>query len=345
MRVLVFGAGAIGTYVGGSLATAGHTVTFIERPQFAEPIRANGLRLTLETGEKVVREFTVLNTPLEALQAGPHDFAVFALKSFDTAAAIAELRAAGSSPPPILCLQNGVENEGLIAAAFGPEKVIYGTVTTAIGKPGVGAIVVERKRGMGVARGHPLSSRVAEALTGAGLNARLYPAPGPMKWSKLLTNLIGNATAAILDMTVAEIFADPRLFAVEMQMLRECLGVMRALNFPVVDLPGTPVRALRLGVGLPRSLARPLMRRAVGAGRGGKMPSFHIDLHSGRGQTEVRWLHVAVAKFGEAAGRPAPVNRMLTETLEALTAGRLNKEDFRKKPEALLRLLPGGYSR
>src|SRR3989338_6545466 len=88
MRVLVFGAGAIGTYVGGSLATAGHTVTFIERPQFAEPIRLNGLRLTLETGEKVVREFTVLHTPLEALRAGPHDFAVFALKSLDTAAAL-----------------------------------------------------------------------------------------------------------------------------------------------------------------------------------------------------------------------------------------------------------------
>jgi 2-dehydropantoate 2-reductase len=160
-----------------------------------------------------------------------------------------------------------------------------------------------------------------------------------MKWSKLLTNLIGNATSAILDLSVAELFADRRLFAVEMEVLRECLAVMRALKFSALDLPGTPVRALALGAGLPAPLAQPLMRRGVGAGRGGKMPSFHIDLHAGRGMTEVRWLNGAVVKYGAAHSVAAPVNQALTETLEALTTGRLNKEDFRRKPEALLRLI------
>ena len=65
------------------------------------------------------------------------------------------------------------------------------------------------------------------------------------------------------------------------------------------------------------------------------MPSFHIDLHSGRGQTEVRWLHGAVARHGAARGVSAPVNQTLTETLEALSAGRLSKEDFWRRPEAL----------
>jgi 2-dehydropantoate 2-reductase len=160
-----------------------------------------------------------------------------------------------------------------------------------------------------------------------------------MKWSKLLTNLIGNPASAILDLSVAELFADRRLFAVEMSVLRECLAVMRALNFAVVDLPGTPVRALAFGAGLPAALAQPLMRRSVGAGRGGKMPSFHIDLHGGRGMTEVRWLHGAVVKYGAQHGVAAPVNQVLTETLEAITAGKLNKEDFRRRPEALLRLI------
>lgn len=339
MKILVFGAGAIGVYIGGSLAAAGHAVTFIERPAGAEIIRAKGLRLQLETGEKIVRHLTIVTTPAEALAAEAYDFGLFALKSFDTATAIAELQAATPTPPPIVCFQNGVDNETEIAKAFGAQSVMAGTVTTAIGKPGIGEIVVERKRGLGVALGHPLSARVAEALAGAGLGARTYPAAGPMKWSKLLTNLIGNATSAILDMRVAELFSDPRTFAIELAVLKECLAVMRALKYGVVDLPGTPVRALAFGVGLPHWLGRPSLKRGVGGGRGGKMPSFHIDLHSGRGMTEVRWLNGAVVQHGAAVGVRAPVNQVLTETLEGLSAGRLSKEEFRRKPEALLRLI------
>jgi 2-dehydropantoate 2-reductase len=109
----------------------------------------------------------------------------------------------------------------------------------------------------------------------------------------------------------------------------------------VLDLPRTPVRALAFGVRwLPAFIARPLLARAVGAGRGGKMPSFHIDLHQGNGQTEVRWLNGAVVGHGQQHHIPTPINRLLTETLEGLSAGRLAKDDFRHRPEALTRLLP-----
>lgn len=343
MKILFFGAGAIGTYIGGSLADAGHAVTFIERPEPADIIRARGLKLIRGGEEKIIRQISVVTSPAEALAAGPYDFGVFALKSFDTASALEQLRplAASQTPlPPLLCFQNGVDNEPAIAGALGADHVIAGTVTSAVGKPGIGEIVLERKRGVGVALGHPLSASIVNALTEAGLGARAYPAAGPMKWSKLLTNLIGNATSAILDLTVAELFADRRLFAIEITVLRECLAVMRALGYGPVDLPGTPVRALAFAVArLPGAVAQPILARAVGAGRGGKMPSFHIDLHSGRGQTEVRWLNGAVARYGTEHGAPAPVNQMLTDTLEALSAGKLDREEFRRKPERLLRLI------
>lgn len=340
MKVLVFGAGAIGLYVGGSLAGAGHTVTFIARPPVAEAIRAEGVRLAEEAQARIVRAVSVATSPAEALAAGSYDVIVFALKAYDTPAALAQLRAATASLPPILCLQNGVDNEPEIARAFGEDRVIAGTVTTAVSKASAAGVVVERARGVGIALGHPLSPRVVEALTGAGLRTRAYPAAGPMKWSKLLTNLIGSATSAILDMPVGEVFADRRLFAVEVAAQRECLTVMRALNFALVDLPGTPVRALAFVVErIPASLSQPILKRGARAGRGGKMPSFHIDLHSGKGRTEVRWLHGAVARHGAERGVPTPVNQTLTETLEALSAGKLNKEGFRRKPEALLRLI------
>ncbi len=85
--------------------------------------------------------------------------------------------------------------------------------------------------------------------------------------------------------------------------------------------------------------AQPLLKRGAGAGRGRKMPSFHIDLHSGKGETEVRWLHGAVARYGAKCGVPAPVNQRLTDTLEALSRGARRQEDFRRQPEALLRLI------
>jgi 2-dehydropantoate 2-reductase len=181
---------------------------------------------------------------------------------------------------------------------------------------------------------------LVSALDQAGLNARLYPAAGPMKWSKLLTNLLGNATAAILDLGVTELFADRRLFQVEMRAWGECLAVMQALGYAPVDLPGTPVRALAWAVRtLPRPLAQPVLKRAVGGGRGGKMPSFHLDLYSGRGQTEVGWLNGAVAEHGALHGVAAPVNRRLTEILESLSSGTLDREVFRHRPEALLERL------
>jgi 2-dehydropantoate 2-reductase len=215
--------------------------------------------------------------------------------------------------------------------------VIYGTVTTAIGKRGLGNIEVEKFRGIGVARGHPLSEKVAQALDESGLNCTLYNNPLDMKWSKMLTNLISNATSAILDMPPREVFKHPGLYYLEISMLRECLAVMAAQGIKVVDLPGTPVKALAFAVKyLPLWLSRPLLARGVGGGRGDKMPSFHIDLHSGRGRSEVTYLNGAVVRAGEKLGIPTPANLLLNEVLVDLTLGRDDLDLYRGKPENLL---------
>jgi 2-dehydropantoate 2-reductase len=159
-----------------------------------------------------------------------------------------------------------------------------------------------------------------------------------MKWSKMLTNLLANATSAILDMTPAEIFAHPEIYKLEVQQLREALRVMAAQNINVVDLPGTPVRALAFAVRyLPPGVSRMLLRNAVGSGRGGKMPSFHIDLNSGRGQTEVDALNGAVVRFGERLGVETPVNHLLNLTLRELAGGEIPRNTYKHDPDKLLR--------
>ena len=345
LKVLVFGAGAIGTYIGGSLALAGQQVVFVERPRVVEELRQRGLRLDLTLDKRRQMKdaarvdpasFVIVSSLEEALRYGPFDVALFALKSFDTRPALEGIKPYADKMPPILCLSNGVSNEPAIAEALGKDKVIYGTVTSAVGRRGAGDIVLERLRGVGVAQGHLLSEKLHNTFHAAYLNSQLFGDANSMKWSKMLTNLLANPTSAILDMTAGEVFADRRLYKLEIEMLHECLAVMEAQGFKVVDLPGTPVRALAFATKLPLWLSKPLLSRAAGTGRGAKMPSFHIDLHTGRGKSEVEYLHGEVVRAGEKCNVPTPVNKVLTETLLALTNKQIPLEEFAHKPEKLL---------
>jgi 2-dehydropantoate 2-reductase len=340
LRLLSFGAGAIGTYIGGSLALQGHAVTFLEKPAIRAELQQRGLRLKLLDREAAIPEPRLASSLEEALAQGPFDAGLFALKSYDTRRAMESLGGFAEALPPLLCLQNGVENELLLAEALGEGKVIAGTVTSAIGRHAAGDISLERLRGVGVAAGHPLSQRLVDAFAAAGLNARLYTSTKPMKWSKMLTNLLANATSAILDMTPAEIFAHSGMYQLEVEQLREALRVIKAQAIEVVDLPGTPVRALAFAVNsLPPGLSRPLLHNAVGSGRGGKMPSLHIDLKSGRGETEVDALNGAVVRYGERLGVTTPVNKLLNHTLQALASGERATDTYAHNPEKLLREL------
>ena len=348
IKVLSFGAGAIGTYIGGSLALAGHQVVFVEQQKVVDELREKGMRLdlTLDSRRKTKdaslldsSAFVIVSSLEEALRYGPFDLALFALKSFDTQAMLEGIIPFADKMPPILCLSNGVANEPAIAEALGKDKVIYGTVTSAIGRRGAGDIVLEKLRGVGVAKAHTLSEKLNEALNKAYLNSQLFDHAESMKWSKMLTNLIANPTSAILDMTAGEVLANKDLFKVEIDMLKECLAVMQAQDFEVVDLPGTPVRALAFATTLPLWLSKPFLGKAAGGGRGAKMPSFHIDLHSGRGKSEVEYLHGAVVRAGEKYNVPTPVNKVLTDILMALTNKEIPLDEFAHKPEKLLKKL------
>jgi 2-dehydropantoate 2-reductase len=337
MRFLVVGAGAIGAYIGGSLALHGHGVVFLVRPATHAALDDGGLRLTLPAGPQSVLHPRMALKFEEAFEMVAPDAVLFAVKSYDTSAALTAMQNAKIPLPPVVCLQNGVGNEALLAEKLGAGRVIAGTVTTSVSRLSPGEILVERLRGVGIFGGHSLSLRLFLALERAGLQPKLFDDPSAMKWSKLLTNLPANATAAILNMTPSQVYAHPGLFRLERAQLREALDVMAARKLRVVDLPGTPVRAMAFAVKiLPEPLGRPILQRAIGGGRGEKMPSFHIDLHAGRGRSEVGYLNGAVAQQAALLGLLAPANFFLTETLQAITEGRLPLETYQGQPERLL---------
>ena len=192
-------------------------------------------------------------------------------------------------------------------------------------------------RGIALAAEASGADQVARDFFSAGLNPRLVSGGQSIKWSKLLTNLQANASAALLNMRPADLFAHAGVFSMEMRMLREALLVMSQSGISTVDLPKTPVNGLRLlATRIPAWLGRPLAVRLLGKGRGDKMPSFHIDLHAGRKQSEVGDLNGAVVRAAEKLGLPAPVNAFLTSQLQAMAAGKIPLNTYDHLPERLL---------
>ena len=123
-------------------------------------------------------------------------------------------------------------------------------------------------------------------------------------------------------------------------MVKEALAVMDKKGIEVVDLPNVKVTQLKTAVlSLPKFISKPLLIREIAKGRGDKMPSFHIDLHSGNPLSEVIYHNGAIAAAGKKAGVPTPVNRTLNDILLQLISGEQSKTVFDNNPNALLDLL------
>lgn len=350
MNVWVYGAGAVGSLTGGILAAAGHRVTLVGRPAVLEPVRAAGL--TVHVAGRILRGRPEVAFSLqEAAASGTPDLVVLAMKSSGTPAAAAEVADrwpdSGPDRPVVLTLQNGLGNEEALAAALGPERVWSGTLTLAVSLPRPGHVAGEGSRGgfafaplapdaPGGHASHPAWRALLDAFPAAGVRARVV-AEGyrSLKWSKLLLNLLGNATCAALDLPPARALADPRVFRLEREAFLEALRVARADGIALVDLPGYPVKLLARVMSLPAPLAGRILVPRIAGGRGAKLPSFLLDLRAGR-RTEVSFLNGAVAARARALGIPAPVNAALTELLEGIAAGSVDWAVYRGRPEQLM---------
>lgn len=334
MRHLVYGAGAVGSFVGAQLALGGYPVTFLVRGDTADRLRSHGL--TLIEGERQ----TVLPSPSLLTDLGRiapderPDVIWLAVKAYDCPSAAESLRRAYSDSPPVICLLNGIGNEAVLSSQLGRGRVIAASLTTAVQRMEAGVIRIERRRGLALDSAQPLTSRVAEEAALAGLAPRLYSDGQSMKWSKLLTNLVANATSAILGWTPRQVFEHPGLYRLEIEALRETVRVMRVLGLRVVDLPAVPTALLSRAVFWPPRLTGPLLRGAVVSGRGDKLPSFNYDI--GRGRSEVGWLNGAVAATSMQHGLRAPANSVLTDTLTGLVDGLVDPSAYRGRPDVLL---------
>ncbi|MDW8395133.1 MAG: 2-dehydropantoate 2-reductase [Anaerolineae bacterium] len=317
MHFVIVGAGAVGQWIGANLIRAGHRVTFVGRPGFVEAVRREGISAQAASGERWRIQPVEATATLDPTVAC--DAFVACVKAYDVREVAALLAPASA---PVVAMQNGIGSEEAFVEQLGAERVIAGTLVTAVTLDSAAPIVTAQRRSGGVglaAVGEvPTFAAIARAFTQASLlRTRVYADWRAMKWSKLLLNLTGNLTSALFRQPYDKLLRDARAADIEMRMLREAEAVMRALGIRAVNLPGAPAALFAFALRrLPDPLLRLVLARFLARARGDKLPSLYYDLAQGRAKSEVDVLNGAVVRFGQAAGVPTPVNIALLEALQ-----------------------------
>ncbi len=197
MRYIIYGAGGIGSIMGGHLARTGHDVVLIGRTGHVNAINHHGLRLITPTETFVLRVPAV--TGPDKVVFTPDDIVCLCMKGQDTEPALKDLKKR-IKDVPIICFQNGVRNEEIVSRYF---PRVYGAMVR------VGAVyltdgeVVCRRDPPGwyIIGRYPtgtdaLLEAVAGELRSAGYLIKTTDDVMPYKWGKLVSNL-SNAIDAI----------------------------------------------------------------------------------------------------------------------------------------------------
>jgi 2-dehydropantoate 2-reductase len=199
MRIIVVGAGAVGGVVAANLALAATPVVAVARGEHARVMRESGLRYESPSGTQIV-ELPVA-TSMNEIDVADDDVFMLGVKSQDTAGVLDDLRAAGVVDQPIVCMQNGVDNERQALRLF---PNVYGMCVMLPAdhlSPGVVRVWTAPSSGLLDLGRYPhgvddLSVQLAATLEAATFGS--IPRDDIMSWKyrKLLMNL-GNAIEAV----------------------------------------------------------------------------------------------------------------------------------------------------
>lgn len=334
MKVLIIGAGAVGSLLGWALAAAANEVTLVGRSQrLALP--DDQIHVIGPDGSRVRAPATIVT---DTTQATRPDLLITAVKMYDLATAVASCDRWPDTP--LLAVENGVGAEAIVLNARSSAGLIAGSLTAAVQRTETGEVRWLRRGGIGLAavRGDvaPLINDLVRAFEAQGLSARAYSDAASMKWSKLAANLVANATSAILDEDPVAIYADPALFDVERRQFREAFAVIDCLDLRLVALPGADVRLLRVALQLPSLVSRLVLGRVVAGARGGKSPSLRLHVAGRQGPSEARWLNGAVVEAGARCGVATPVNQALATLVDDVATAQDQRAWFRGRRDRLL---------
>lgn len=250
MRICIYGAGAIGGYLGARLSAAGEDVTLIARGPHLAAMQRGGLRLRSAHGTEITRP-RCLEDPS---QVGVQDYVIVTLKTHSIPAVVEPMQALLGPDTTVVTTANGVpwwyfyeldgpwrdhriesvDPGGRQWVGIGPERVLGAVVYPAVEvvEPGV----VEHRAGDRMVLGEPSGEksaraiRLSDTLIAAGIRAPIRDIRHEI-WVKLWGNVAFNPISALTLATLEEIAADPgtralaRAMMLEAQAIAEKLGV------------------------------------------------------------------------------------------------------------------------
>ena len=303
-KVVVVGAGAMGSLFGGLLAQGGLDVTLVDVWQeHVDAINREGLRIVGHGGERSVR-LAATADPQSVRQA---DVVLFQCKAFANEAAARSVRHLFEASTVAISFQNGLGNEETLGRILGEAHVLAGL--TAQGAIMVSAGVVRNFGDLptyiGELGGGPSERAlaIAEAFTRHGLPTFASDDIKKLKWQKLLGNASLGAVSAATDMTSAEMVAIPELRAVILRALDETAAVARACGVALTEDDK-------------HAIFDKLTRTDVG-GTGASKSSMAADIALRR-RTEIDTIHGAVARLGRERGVPTPTLDTMIAIVKAL---------------------------
>ena len=305
MRIVIFGAGSLGSLLG-ALLDGVHEVVLVGRDPHVSAVRDSGLRVTGVDSFAASPAATTEGTGLDA------DLAVVTVKAYDTAAAAHDL--ATSDIGAAVSLQNGLGNEETLAAGL-ECPVVAGTTThgAMLSEPGVvewtgrGEVAVGnwgRDGGDRTPQGDDTddpASRVAAAFRAASIDATVDPDIRHRLWTKLAVNAAINPVTALTRVRNGRVFEGPTAAYAE-RAARETAAVARA-------------EGIELDAGAVVEEARAVARRTAD-----NRSSMFQDLAAGR-RTEIDAISGAVSDRGDDHRIDTPVNGLLAALLRGWEAG------------------------
>lgn len=208
MKILIYGAGAVGGYFGARLLEAGVPVTFLSRGPHLTALQQNGIRLDSVDGhfDAPVR---AVGSLAEAMASGPPaDLVLLCVKGHDTQKAAADLAAHLPATTPVMALQNGIGHLEVLAHHLGPKQVIAASVFIGAQVSAPGTI---RHTGAGFIRaghdpqGHRKNvTRIIDFMAANGVNISESENIRKEMWKKLLWNVGFNGPSALTGASVGQ---------------------------------------------------------------------------------------------------------------------------------------------
>jgi 2-dehydropantoate 2-reductase len=304
MNVLVFGAGAVGSTIGGMLAKAGHSVTLVGRDPHMRRIAASGLKIAGLWGDHAI-------SPLKAVTEIPADAApdwiLLTTKSYDTESAAGVLAKRFLKDVPVLHLQNGVGNADLLAEALGWPRVISGMIIIGFqivmaGRTAVTVSADKIRIGRHEGRIDTVVTQMVEAFNQAGMPAEAVSDIDERLWGKLLYNAALNPLGGILGVKYGELL-NPRPWSIIERVVAEAFAVLQAAGQEVSWPDAAAYLAHLKAHQIPSTFEH--------------QPSMLTDLRHAR-RTEIDFINGALVRLGEQQQIPTPVNQTLVTMIHAL---------------------------